>query len=74
MGLCTSYLHVCSVWFYQDKNKNVKESSEKKLYICFTILCLINILHLFKEAYLGFWAVRAVSRSTMIMYNMYMYF
>lgn len=33
---------------------------KKRLYICFTILCLINILHLFKEAYFCFWADRAV--------------
>lgn len=40
---------------FNRKNKNVKESSEKKrLYICFTVLCLINILHLFKEAYFLF--------------------
>lgn len=61
MGLCTSYLHVRSVWFLTGKKeKKQKEDSEKRLYICFTFLCLINILHLFKEAYFWFWADRAV--------------
>lgn len=59
MGLCTSYLHVYAMWLKQEK-QNAMESSEKNLYICFTVLCLINILHLFKEAYFCFWADRAV--------------
>lgn len=65
MSLCTRYLHVRSVWFFfnrkKEKKKNQEEVSEKKgLYICFTFLCVINILHLFKEAYFCSWADRAV--------------
>lgn len=57
MGLCTPRpLHVIKT----GKKQNAKEDSEKRLYICFTVLCLINILHLFKEAYFCFWADRAV--------------
>lgn len=59
MGLCTRYLHVRSVWFLTGK-KNKRKIQKKRLYICFTFLCLINILHLFKEAYFCFWADRAV--------------
>lgn len=61
MGLCTSYLHVRSVWFLTGKQKTKGRFRKKKrLYICFTFLCLINILHLFKEAYFCFWADGAV--------------
>lgn len=47
---------------FNRKKLNATEDSLKKksLYICFTILCFINILHLFKEAYFCFWADRAV--------------
>lgn len=58
MGLCTSYLHVFAVWLLTGKPTE-KESSEKN-FICFTVFCLINILHLFKEAYFCFWADGAV--------------
>lgn len=56
MSLCTRYLHVHSVCFQQEEGKKKQdEISEKKgLYICFTFLCVINILHLFKEAYFCF--------------------
>lgn len=58
-------LSPCPLYVIFDREKNTKkkqkkEDSEKKqLYICFTFLCLINILHLFKEAYFCFGADRA---------------
>lgn len=50
------------VIFNWEKKKKSKKKVQKKrqLYICFTFLCLINILHLFKEAYFCFGADRAV--------------
>lgn len=66
MSLCTRYLHVRSVCFFfltgrRKKKKQPRGSFRKKgLYICFTFFCVINILHLFKEAYFCFWADRAV--------------
>lgn len=43
----------------KSKKKKKIQKRKKKLYICFTFLCLINILHLFKEAYFCFGADRA---------------
>lgn len=60
MSLCTCYLHVRTVFFSGRRKKKMKFQKKKGLYICFTLLFVINILHLFKEAYFCFWADRAV--------------
>lgn len=44
---------------YKKKKQKKKIQKKKQLYICFTFLCLINILHLFKEAYFCSGADRA---------------
>lgn len=54
-------LSPCPLYVIFDRKKYKKKSKKrrfrkKQLYICFTFLCLINILHLFKEAYFCFGA------------------
>lgn len=51
---------LCDFFLTGRRKKNKRKIQKKSLYICFTFLCLINILHLFKEAYFCFWADRAV--------------
>lgn len=48
------------VIFNRKKITKKRRFRKKQLYMCFTFLCLINILHLFKEAYFCFRADRAV--------------
>lgn len=78
MGLCTSYLHVRSVWFLTGKKKQNKKTKgrfrKKRLYICFTFHRLINILHLFKRLTSVSGLTEPFPRSAKILYNMYMYF
>lgn len=76
-------LHVIYYFFFLNRKKqNAKESSglkknknKKNYFICFTVLCLINILHLFKKRLTSASGpTELFSRSAEMLYNMYMYF